>query len=1033
MEPPHRSPRATVTRATRVLAPPELATTRRRISATAGGVLAVVVATALLAPHSGGAVATTTPAIVFLLIVLAAALAGRRPAGLVTAGLALLSQWYFFVPPKHGFGVLNTRNAIGLAVFALAELTVCLVGASQSEARQRAERASAGAIRLQRFTASLSRALTAEAVYDVALGEGRELLGADSGLVALPVADGSAVEMVATFGFSEAEVGGWRRSALSQRTPLGEAIERGEPVFLDEGEREQRFPESGGQGAPTASVPLRIGEQTLGALGFRFERGHTFTEAERAFAATLGEQCAYALERARVYDAERRNRSALGLLAAIGERLARSLEPDAALRTLADLVVPSLADQCVVDLVEGERVRRLVVVNADPEVHEAARVMERYPPVLGTDTPVAVAIRTGVPQSIDSTEELPDAAYRNDEHRVSVQTVGIRTMLAVPLHVRGRTLGALTFGWQSRTPPDRDATELAAQIARRVALALDNSALYQEAHGERERLAALMRQLPLGVIIAETASRKLLFTNQRAQDLLGPGASEHSIAGPHAELIHRALEGESTSDTEIDVLRSDGTPGIVSLSAEPVRDASGEIVAAVATLFDLTEHRKREDALAFLADASVTLTETLDVSHTLSELVELAVPRLADWCTIDVLDHGEIRNVGVAHADPEMARLARRVHERRPVRRQASSGVSAALGTGNSQLIADVPGWLDAQETPDEELLTMSRVLGVRSSIVAPLAGHGHVFGALTLGIIGSGRRFNEQDLAIAEDLARRAALAIDNARLYSVEHDIAHALQQSLLPGTLTQPPGIEVVARYRPAGEGAEVGGDFYDSWQTGEHYFLAIGDVAGHGPAAAALTSLTRQAMRVVSRYEQSPSRILSVVNDTIRAQTDPEQFCTAALAVLRPAGDGYSLTVSCAGHPPPVVVRAAGGGLEEIGACGPLLGVVADCVFDDTECRLALGDLVAFWTDGVTERRYRGGMFGEERLHALLGELADGSAADVARKIDEAVLDFAPGLPGDDVAILIARFAALPAALPNGEHPRRRGRMTRGVPS
>ena len=101
------------------------------------------------------------------------------------------------------------------------------------------------------------------------------------------------------------------------------------------------------------------------------------------------------------------------------------------------------------------------------------------------------------------------------------------------------------------------------------------------------------------------------------------------------------------------MIRADGSRGIVSLSAEPVRDADGEIVAAVATLFDLTEYRRREEALAFLAEASVVLTETLDLQHTLAELVELAVPRLADWCTIDMLDHGEIRNVGVAHADPE--------------------------------------------------------------------------------------------------------------------------------------------------------------------------------------------------------------------------------------------------------------------------------------------------------------------------------------------------------------------------------------------
>jgi PAS domain S-box-containing protein len=991
--------------------PSTLASRHWRLAVTAVAALAVAIATMLLSPLSPGSVGTTTPAIVYLLLVLAAALAGGGGAGLVTAALAFVAQLYYFVPPDHGFGVADTRSALGLIAFALAELIVSFAGASQRDARLSAARAGARAARLQRFTSSLSRALTARAVYDVALREGRELLGADAGMVALPVDDGAAVEMVATFGFSDEETAAWRRFPLSRRTPIGEAIELGRPVFLDEGERESLFPASGGGGAPTASVPLRVGDQTLGALGFRFERGHVFDDSERVFAMTMGEQCAYALERARVYDAERRARGALGLLAAIGERLARSLEPDVALRTLADLVVPSLADQCIVDIVTGDEVRRLVVVNADPDVHEAALVLERYPPILASETPVAVAIRTGVPQVVESTVDLPDAAYRSAEHRIAVGRVGIRTMLSVPLLVRGRTLGALTFGWQTRTPPDDDQQQLAAQIARRVALALDNSALYQEAHGERERLAALVRQLPLGVIIAESSSRKLLFTNQRAQELLGHGASERSIAGPHAELVHRALEGESTSGSEIDVTRADGSPGIVSLSAEPVRDSGGEIVAAVATLFDLTDHRRREEALAFLAEASGVLSETLDLQDTLAELVELAVPRLADWCTIDMLERGEIRTVGVAHADPETARLARRVHERRPVRAQASSGVSAALSSGRSQLIRDVPAWLAEQEHPDEELLTLSRVLGVRSSIVAPLAGRGRVFGALTLATAASGRHFSEQDLAVAEDLARRAALAIDNARLYGAEHDIAHALQQSLLPGTLTQPPGAEIAARYRPAGEGAEVGGDFYDTWQHDDVYFLAIGDVAGHGPEAAALTSLTRQAMRVVSRYESSPGRILAVVNDTIRAQTAPEQFCTAALATLRATEQGYLLTVACAGHPPPVVVPAGQGEPEEIGVCGALLGVVADREYDDRECLLGVGDLVALWTDGVTERRHRDGMFGEERLLSLLVRAGDGTAADIAREIDEAVVNFAPGLPDDDVAILIARVTGI----------------------
>ena len=567
-------------------------------------------------------------------------------------------------------------------------------------------------------------------------------------------------------------------------------------------------------------------------------------------------------------------------------------------------------------------------------------------------------------------------------------------MLAVPLLVRGRTLGALTFGWQARHAA-RTTTRRSspAQIARRVALALDNSALYQEAHGERERLAALVRQLPLGVIIAETSSRKLLFTNQRAQELLGPGASERSIAGPHAELIHRALEGESTSGSEIDVIRADGSRGIVSLSAEPVRDAGGEIVAAVATLFDLTEHRQREEALAFLAEASVVLTETLDLQHTLTELVELAVPRLADWCTIDMLDRGEIRNVGVAHADPETARLARRLHERRPVRAQASSGVSAALSTGRSQLIQDVPAWLAEQETPDEELL--HALARARRALVDRRAARGPRARASARSPSpprSPGRHFTEQDLAVAEDLARRAALAIENARLYGAEHDIAHALQQSLLPGhahrSRRAPRSPRATARPARAPRWAAT------STTRGRHddlYFLAIGDVAGHGPAAAALTSLTRQAMRVVSRYER-----VAGAHPRGRQRHDPR--ADRARAVLhRRARDAAPDRGRLPAHrglrrpsTAPSIVRAAKGEPEEIGVCGALLGVVADREYEDRECVLGVGDLVAFWTDGVTERRHaRRHVRRAAAARRCSRGAANRPAADVAREIDEAV--------------------------------------------
>jgi serine phosphatase RsbU (regulator of sigma subunit) len=309
--------------------------------------------------------------------------------------------------------------------------------------------------------------------------------------------------------------------------------------------------------------------------------------------------------------------------------------------------------------------------------------------------------------------------------------------------------------------------------------------------------------------------------------------------------------------------------------------------------------------------------------------------------------------------------------------------------------------------------------IGLRSMLSTPLVVRGRTIGALTFGWRQE-RAFGTLDIGLAEQLARRVALALDNARLYDVQRDIAHTLQQSLLPGTLPQPPGLEIAARYRPSGEGAEVGGDFYDAWPLADGgYAIAIGDVAGKGPGAAALTALTRHAMKVASRYEMSPSRILEVVNEAILVERSTAEFCTAALALLRPADGGYTFTCACAGHAPPLVLRAATGAVEEAGTWGTLLGAVADVRFDDTTTHLAEGDVVVCWTDGVTERRVDGRLFGDERLTALVASLAGSTADAIAASIDDAVVAFAPGLPDDDVAILTLRLVDFAAARAQGD--------------
>jgi phosphoserine phosphatase RsbU/P len=171
---------------------------------------------------------------------------------------------------------------------------------------------------------------------------------------------------------------------------------------------------------------------------------------------------------------------------------------------------------------------------------------------------------------------------------------------------------------------------------------------------------------------------------------------------------------------------------------------------------------------------------------------------------------------------------------------------------------------------------------------------------------------------------------------------------------------------------------------------------------------LTALTRHAMRVASLYERSPSRVLRVANDAIIGHHRVGAFCTAVLAILRPEGADYRVTTSCAGHAPPLLLRGSTGSVETAGIFGTLLGADTSARFHDHATVLGVGDAMMFWTDGVTERRNAGTLFGEERLTDLLAGLSGESAEEIVRRVDEAVVGFAPGLPDDDVAILAARM-------------------------
>ncbi|GAB3677437.1 SpoIIE family protein phosphatase [Angustibacter aerolatus] len=254
-------------------------------------------------------------------------------------------------------------------------------------------------------------------------------------------------------------------------------------------------------------------------------------------------------------------------------------------------------------------------------------------------------------------------------------------------------------------------------------------------------------------------------------------------------------------------------------------------------------------------------------------------------------------------------------------------------------------------------------------------------------------RRAYERELLRAKE---RAEASEDHARA------LARTLQQTLIPPLPPDVPGLEVAAVYRPAGAGAEVGGDFYDVFQLAEDdWFVVLGDVCGKGPGAAVVTSLLRHAVRAAAVASPDVETALRLTNDVL-LRDDSDRFCTALLARLRRRAGRWHVTLCAAGHPLPVLVPATGT-TRLVGAPGSLLGVLAELELHATELELAPGDRLLLYTDGVTEARRDRVEYGDDRLLAQAAGAATGAHALVTAVLDDA-LAFQGGVARDDIALL-----------------------------
>ncbi len=639
---------------------------------------------------------------------------------------------------------------------------------------------------------------------------------------------------------------------------------------------------------------------------------------------------------------------------------------------------------------------------------------------LARPTPMGDAVRSGQPVFVES------ASDRARDYPDLPGPAADEVIAALPIQGRGGVIGAIAFRFgdgRRLVLADRSALMT---IAQHYGHALDRARLFEVAESERQRLEALMHQLPVGVAIAEAPSGHIVAVNGKATEIWRvppPGPEPITDVTPYVAYhpdgrrfetsdwpIARSLAtGEVVDSEEIDVEFGDGTRGWVNISARPVLDANGHVLGAVTTLVDVTEPRRRETEARFLADATDLLTESLDPDESLRRLARLVVPRLADWCVVYVLDGARLRTVAIEHSDPGRVELARDLEHRYPT--DLSGGVGRVIETGESQLTPRITREMVDAAAPDADFTRIIfDELGLHSALTVPLRARGQVLGALTLVAAESDRVFGERDLSFAEDIATHAALAVANARLYTEQQDIAQTLQRSLLPRRMPEPPGVEVAATYRAAGAQNLVGGDFYDLWEIGSagEFGFAIGDVCGKGAAAAALTALARHTVRTASIWlpGHRPDGVLWALNDAVIKRAGDGQFCTVAYAYARPYEDGLELVVASGGHPLPFVLRADGS-IEQPGEPGTLLGILPEIRVNEERIVLRPGDGIVLWTDGVSDRRGDGELFGEERLRALLEAGRRESPRDIADTIERAVVGFSESDPQDDIALLVVR--------------------------
>jgi serine phosphatase RsbU (regulator of sigma subunit) len=533
-------------------------------------------------------------------------------------------------------------------------------------------------------------------------------------------------------------------------------------------------------------------------------------------------------------------------------------------------------------------------------------------------------------------------------------------------------------------------------------------------------LSAVLDQLPVGVIVAEVPSGRMILGNEQVAAVMRhPFIASEGIEGYAAyrgfhpdgrpyrgadwPLARTVATGEKVELEEIRFQRGDGTHGVLRVSSAPVHDGEGVAVLAVVMFEDVTDRVRLDDQLALLAEAGAALSASLDPDTVVDTVARLLVPRVADYWALDLLrDDGSLERVGSAHAEPGKQHLAFEIANAHPLETHFPEGRGAVLRTGEPQLVARCDDAFLSAVSRDAEHAAALRAVGLHSSVYLPLKVRGRVTGTMLLGRTErTPERYEQEDVGPLEEVARRCAMALANATSYERERTTVEQLQRSLLPDRLPALECGEARVRYLPGGVDMEVGGDWYDVLALpGGRVGLVIGDVMGRGITAAVVMGQLRSGLRAYALEGGRPDEVVGRLN-TVEHTLGTPSLATLVYAIYEPARGVLSYTA--AGHPAPLLRRSCGRGEMLPARQGMPLGVRADLQWETASVALGPGDTVVLYTDGLVERR---GVSLDSVLERLLTVLGDASAADLDGMCD-ALLAAADTVGDDDVALLAFR--------------------------